>query len=163
MARRPPTPLQKAQGVVSELAQGRTGGRAPGNLAVPAGLCRPGWRKKGLGRRTTSATVEGRRAAWGRPARRHTDGQPRSGWRGSGVSASHGSGATGAAGVADPGGSGAAGVGSAATMELGPGSANAIGGAGDWQGHRQICSWGRRGGMASSRQQCGTRRCRRFC
>lgn len=64
-------PLQKAQGVVSELAQGSHWG--DGHRAISrcrrVWRCRPGWRK-GLGRRTDRQR-SGRRAAWGRPARQH--------------------------------------------------------------------------------------------
>lgn len=50
-------PLQKAQGVVSELAQDRTGGRAPGNLAVPAGLAVSARLAERAGTADRSATV----------------------------------------------------------------------------------------------------------
>lgn len=123
-------PLQKAQGVVSELAQDRTGGTGTGQSRGAGGF-------GGVGQ-AGGKGWDGGPIGNGQVGEQHgagqlgsTDGNPgvAGAAHGSGVSASHGSGATGAAGVADPGGSGA-GVGSAAGNGTGAGSADAVGGAG---------------------------------
>lgn len=123
-------PLQKAQGVVSELAQDRTGGTGTGQSRGAGGF-------GGVGQ-AGGKGWDGGPIGNGQVGEQHgagqlgsTDGNPgvAGAAHGSGVSASHGSGAPGAAGVADPGGSGA-GVGSAAGNGTGAGSADAVGGAG---------------------------------
>lgn len=136
-------PLQKAQGVVSELAQDRTGGTGTGQSRGAGGF-------GGVGQ-AGGKGWDGGPIGNGQVGEQHgagqlgsTDGNPgvAGAAHGSGVSASHGSGATGAAGVADPGGSGA-GVGSAAGNGTGAGSADAVGGAGTGR-DRRVCSRGRR-------------------
>lgn len=96
-------PLQKAQGVVSELAQDRTGGTGTGQSRGAGGF-------GGVGQ-AGGKGWDGGPIGNGQVGEQHgagqlgsTDGNPgvAGAAHGSGVSASHGSGATGAAGVADP-------------------------------------------------------------
>lgn len=95
-------PLQKAQGVVSELAQDRTGGTGTGQSRGAGGF-------GGVGQ-AGGKGWDGGPIGNGQVGEQHgagqlgsTDGNPgvAGAAHGSGVSASHGSGATGAAGVAD--------------------------------------------------------------